>query len=416
MPGMTRRTLDCGTTLVIEHIEAVRSAALCWMVPGGSAFDPMDRLGRSTMWEELLQRGAGDRDSREQADAVDRLGIGRSVDVGTYYMRVGATMLGARVTDAIPLLADMVLRPAMAEEDVEPARDLALQAIASLKDDPQERAMLAARSRHLPEPINRSGLGTQEGLATLTHANLKADWHATALPGTSILAMAGAIDVEAVVRAWNAALKGWKGSIGLPEKGPPPPRGYAHEIDDTNQVQIIVCHDAPTELAEESILEKIVLNVLSGGMSGRLFSEVREKRGLCYSVSAGYRGDRDYGSVTAYVGTTPERAQESLTVLLAELARINSSSPADRITPEEFQRAVAGMKSRLVFSGESTAARASALAADMHVYGRPRTLTEIAEKIDRVTLDQVNQYLSTRKMGTMTIQTLGPSELVVPSI
>lgn len=411
MPGITRTTLECGTTLVIEHIEAVRSAALCWMTPGGAAFDPRDRLGRSAMWEELLQRGAGGRNSREQADAVDRLGIGRSVDVGTFYMRVGATMMGARAVEAIPLLADMVLRPAMAEEDIEPSRELALAAIASLKDDPQERAMLAARQRHLPEPINRSGLGTEEGLQALNRDELAGQWKATALPGTSIIAMAGAIDQDAVVAAWNKALKGWSGTIGLPQMGSRPPRGYAHEEDNSSQVQIIVCHDAPTELSEDSILEKIVLNVLSGGMSGRLFSEVREKRGLCYSVSAGYRGDRDFGSVTAYVGTTPERAQESLNVLLAEMARINSPAPADRVTVDEFQRAVAGMKSRLIFSGESTSARAGALAADLHVYGRPRSLTEMAERIDRVTLDDVNQYLTRRSPGKMTIQTLGPAPL-----
>ncbi len=368
------------------------------------------------MWEELLMRGVGDRDSRSQADAVDRLGVGRSVDVGTYYMRVGATMMGARVVEALPLLADMVLRPAMHGDDIEPARDLALQALASLKDDPQERAMIAARRRHLPEPINRSGLGTAEGIAAVTRENLSDDWHATARPGGAIIAMAGAIGADEVFEALEGQLKGWSGATALPKNGPVPPRGYEHEDDETNQAQIIVCHDAPTELADESILEKIVLNVLSGGMSGRLFTEVREKRGLCYSVSAGYRGDRDFGSVTAYVGTTPERAQESLDVLLAEMARINSSSPADRITHEEFQRAVAGMKSRLVFSGESTAARASALAADMHVYGRPRTLGEIAEKIDRVTLDQVNEYLAKRRPGRMTIQTLGPKALTPPAM
>lgn len=416
MPGISRRNLDCGMTLVVEHIEGVQSCAMCWMVPGGSAFDPVNRCGRSTMWEELLMRGVGGRDSREQADAIDRLGIGRSTDVGTFYMRVAATMMGSRAIDALPLMADMVLRPAMDADDVEPTRDLALQAIASLKDDPQQRAMLGARARHLPDPINRSGLGTPEGLNALTAENLMEDWKSTAKPQGSILAMAGAIDADAMFAAWQGVLKGWEGSTSFPAMGPTPARGYLHETDNTNQVQIIVCHDAPTELADDSILEKIVLNVLSGGMSGRLFSEVREKRGLCYSVSAGYRGDRDFGSVTAYVGTTPERAQESLNVLLAELARINSSAKADQITHDEFQRAVAGMKSRLVFSGESTSARASALASDMHIYGRPRSLTEIAEKIDKVTLDQVNAYLARRKLGTLTIQTLGPSPLTVPAM
>ncbi|HRJ50097.1 MAG TPA: insulinase family protein, partial [Phycisphaerales bacterium] len=226
-----------------------------------------------------------------------------------------------------------------------------------------------------------------------------------------ILAIAGAADADAIADTLERLLASWEGSTPLPDRGPPPPRGYAHETDQTNQVQVIVCHDAPPEPHGDSILEKIVLSVLSGGMSGRLFTEVREKRGLCYSVSAGYRGDRDFGSVTAYVGTTPERAQESLRVLMAELRRISDPAPENRISPDEFQRAVAGMKSRLVFSGESTAARASALAADLHVHGRPRTLREIADTIDRVTLDQVNDYLGRRTLGTLTIQTLGPDPL-----
>lgn len=411
MTNVQSRSLSHGARLVVEPIDGVRSAAMCWMVPGGSAHDPPDQLGRSSVWQELLMRGAGGKASRDMADAIDRLGVGRSVDVGTFYVRVGATMLGDRLLDTLPLVTDMVLAPALADEDFAPAVDLALQSIASLADNPHERCAIEARRRHMPDPINRSGLGTPEGIARLTPAGLRRDWSATARPGGSILAIAGAADADAITDTLERLLASWEGSTPLPERGPPPPRGYAHETDQTNQVQVIVCHDAPPEPHGDSILEKIVLSVLSGGMSGRLFTEVREKRGLCYSVSAGYRGDRDFGSVTAYVGTTPERAQESLRVLMAELRRISDPAPENRVSPDEFQRAVAGMKSRLVFSGESTAARASALAADLHVHGRPRTLREIADTIDRVTLDQVNDYLGRRTLGTLTIQTLGPDPL-----
>lgn len=411
MTNIHVRTLGRGERLVVERLDAVRSAAVCWMVPGGSAHDPPEQLGRSSIWQELLMRGVGGRDSRGQADAIDRLGVGRSVDVGTFYVRVGATMLGDRLVEALPLLVDMVLSPSMADEDFGPAVDLALQSIASLADNPHERCVIEARRRHMPEPINRSGMGTVEGISRLTPQGLRRDWAATARPEGSILAIAGAADADTIASALDRLLGSWNGSTPPPSRGPTPPRGYAHQSDQTNQVQVIVCHDAPAEPHADSLLEKIVLSVLSGGMSGRLFTEVREKRGLCYSVSAGYRGDRDFGSVTAYVGTTPERAQESLRVLMAELRRIGDPAPENRISADEFQRAVAGMKSRLVFSGESTAARASALAADMHVHGRPRSLGEIADAIDRVTLDQVNDYLGRRTLGTLTIQTLGPEPL-----
>jgi len=413
MARIHSRTLRCGTPLVVEHNDAVRSAALCWLVPGGSAFDPAHLEGRSTMWAEMLLRGAGNLDSRAHADALDRLGVGRSLDVGTYYMRLGATMLGEHLLEALPLLVDMVRRPRMEADDIEPARDLAMQALDSLKDDPQERAFLAARRRHHPAPINRSGLGAREGITALTHQDLVTGWKQVATPIGSIIGAAGAIDVDALAATLDRLLADWSGSTSLPGTGAAPPRGYEHEIDPANQVQIVICTDAPPEPDDASMLEKVVVNVLSGGMSGRLFSEVREKRGLCYSVSAGYRGDRTFGALTGYVGTTPLRAQDSLEVLDAELNRINT--PAGRVTQAEFSRAIVGMKSRLVFSGESTAARASALAADMHIYARPRSLEELAAKVDAVTLTMVNDYLSHRSPGRVTIQTLGPAPLTPPT-
>jgi len=314
--------------------------------------------------------------------------------------------------EALPLIVDMVRKPRFDADSVEPVRDLALQALDSLKDDPQERASLAARQRHYAVPLNRSSLGTAEGLAAITRDELVSHWVTRAVPVGSILAVAGAVEPDALAAELNRLLKGWMGAAAEFARGPAPTRGYAHETDQTNQVQILLMHDAPPESDPMSVLEKVILSVLSGGMSGRLFSEVREKRGLCYSVSASYAAGKDFGAVAGYVGTTPERAQESLTVMLAELARINT--PAGAVERDEFDRAVIGMKSRLVFSGESTAGRAASLAYDQHRLGRPRSLEEIARQIDAVTLDAVNAYVKTRKPGVMTIQTLGPAALTPP--
>jgi predicted Zn-dependent peptidase len=112
------------------------------------------------------------------------------------------------------------------------------------------------------------------------------------------------------------------------------------------------------------------------------------------------------------VGTTPDKAQESIDVLVGELQRL--TTPAGRVTPEEFARAKVGMKSGLIFSGESTASRAASLAADQRKLGRPRSLDELAAKIDAATLDQLNSYLARRTLGRVTIQTLGPKELRPP--
>lgn len=401
-----------GTTVLVEEMPGMRSAAYSWLVPGGSADDPADAQGRAAMWAELLMRGDRELDSRAQADAFDRLGCARAVSVGAYFMSLSGTCMGTKLGDSIQLVARMLLTPRMADDAIEPARDLCLQALESLKDDPQERAMHSARERHHPSPLNRHGMGTVEGIETLNGDRLRGEWPTVATPGRSILSFAGAVSASAIKASLDTALRGWAGASLEPQASGEPPRGYGHITDPSNQVQIIVAHDAPSESHADSMLEKILISVLSGGMSGRLFTEVREKRGLCYSVSASYRADRDNGTVTAYVGTTPERAQQSLDCLFEQLLHI--STPAGKITRDEFNRAVVGMKSRLVFAGESTGARASSLATDFHRLGRARTLDEIAAQIDAVTLDQLNEYARRRQIGRTTIQTLGPSALTPP--
>jgi predicted Zn-dependent peptidase len=387
------------------------------MFPGGSAYDPDDREGRSAMWAELLLRGAAARDSRAQAEAFDRLGVTRGVDVGAYTLRVSATLLGAQVSPALELLSEMVLSPRMDDASVEPSRELALAALDAVKDDPQERASHLARARHYAPPLHRSGLGSEQGLTDITGDELRAQWRSTVLPGGAhgaVLGFAGDINPREIIAQLNALTKNWRGIAGEVTLRDTALRGYAHAEDPSNQVQIIVLHDAPSESSPDSVLEKIVVSVLSGGMAGRLFTEVREKRGLCYSVAAGYRGDRDFGSVSAYVGTTPDKAQQSLDVLLAELRSL--STQKGRVTKEEFDRAVTGMLTGVVFSGESTGARAGSIIADYRRLGRPRTLEETAQQIRSVTLDQVNEYLARRAMGRITIQTLGPTPLVPPEM
>jgi len=412
MSKIFRRTLSNGAVFLAERIDTARSAALHVTFPLGNASDPNDRLGLSSIVSELVLRGAGELDARAQADAFDRIGCLRSVDVGSLTFGMSLTTVGARLAEALPLLADMVLRPAFPRDQLEACRELSLQALASLADDPQERVALAARARHRPEPLNRSGYGDEPGLRAVTIDDVHAAWDARATPVGAIIGVAGDIDPGAVASSLDSLLGGWKGEAPALEIGADAPRGYAHEPDRSNQVQILLAHDAPAERDEHAMTERVLTGVLSGGMSSRLFSEVREKRGLCYAVSASYRAEKDFGVRSAYVGTTPERAQESLDVLAGELARLGT--PAGRVEKDEFDRAVVGLKSRVVFAGESTGARAGALISDERKLGRARTLDELAAEIDAVTLDRVNAHAEGYARGRATLQTLGPEALVSP--
>lgn len=400
------RPLSCGAVLAVETIPSARSAALAWLTPAGGATDPADRLGVGAMLEELLLRGSTARSSREQADAFDLLGASRSADLQTAHIQYSSTFLGARFTDVAQLIVESIRQPAFAEDAIDPARLLALQSLKGLDDEPQTKVMLAARERHAPDPFNRSGMGSETGLTAITRDDVAQHWQRCAVPKGSIIAVAGGVDAQHVADQFDSLFDGWTGAAAELTYTGAGPRGYEHLESDTEQTHIAVMHDAPAESATDAALERLTVAVLSGGMSGRLFTEVREKRGLCYAVSAGYATAKDYGRVVAYSGTTPERAQETLDVLVSELRRINT--PEGAVTPEELERAKIGLKSKVVMSGESTSARAAALAADIARLDRPRSLSEIAEEIDGVTLDQLNAYLARRELGELTVCTLGP--------
>src|SRR5690606_9635555 len=136
LPAMNRivtPALDCGMPLIVEEMDGVKSAGFSWLLPAGTCFEPEPRQGMATVCAEMLMRGAGDLTSRQHADAMDRLGVGRSTDVGGYHIRIAATTLGERLGEALPLLVDMVRRPRMEQEGFSAARDLALQSLESLR-------------------------------------------------------------------------------------------------------------------------------------------------------------------------------------------------------------------------------------------------------------------------------------------
>ncbi len=152
------------------------------------------------------------------------------------------------------------------------------------------------------------------------------------------------------------------------------------------------------------------MNVLSGGMGARLFTEIREKQGLCYSVNAGYSSLKHQGAIFGYAGTSPDRAQKTLDSFIVELKRFSKG-----ITDDELARALIGMKSRVIMQERiHSAPRASgSLAHDYYHRGRTRTLEELRTLIDSVTLKKVNDFLAANPLKDLTVVTIGPQELTV---
>jgi predicted Zn-dependent peptidase len=401
-------TLSNGLTLVAERIPAVRSAAMTFLVPAGAASDPVGASGSATVLADWILRGAGKRDSRELTAYLDGLGVSRSSHAETVFLRLSATMLGKNLLAVLPVYGDIVQRPMLPEEGFGPALDLAIQQLESIEDEPSHKLSLLLREKHFGFPFGRPSVGVKEELEKLTAERLRDDYRERFTPQGAILAVAGSFNWEDLVKAVEEAFGGWAAGPAPAMVQQAAPRGVTHVTQETNQSQIGLAFDTIAESHPDSILMQTAMNVLSGGMGARLFTEIREKQGLCYSVQAGYSSLKHAGAIFGYSGTSPERAQRTLDSFIVELKRMGEG-----ITAEELDRAKIGMKSRVIMQGESSGARAGALAHDFFHRGRTRTLDELRGLIEGVTLERVNGFLAAQPMGELTVVTIGPEALRV---
>jgi predicted Zn-dependent peptidase len=398
-----------GFVLLTETMPGVRSAAMSLVVPCAALNDPVDAVGLATVVSELTLRGAGPRDSRQLSDDLDRLGLQRSMSTGLYHTRYSTSALSSRVLDGLPLYADIVRRPMMNEADFEPSLDLAMQALEGLADDPRSLALIELRKRHWPEPLGRNAMGEADHLRRISLPQCRADIARRYVPDGSILALAGEIDFDATRDAVERHFGTWSGKVDPVDSPTATSAGQFFVEQLSEQTHIGIACPFVGELEDDYYTARVANEILSGGSSGRLFTEIREKRGLCYSVGTSYAGLKDRGSLLGYAGTSNERAQQTLDAFVAELVRLR-----DGVDAGEVERAKVGLLSTLVMSGESTSSRAGMIASDYFMRGRVRTLDEVIEKLSAVSHEAVNDLVRRRPLGEFTIVIIGPNELKRP--
>ncbi|WP_052343737.1 M16 family metallopeptidase [Kallotenue papyrolyticum] len=404
------RQLANGLTVAVEAMPHLRSVAWTLLLPTGSASDPEGLSGAMQVLNGMVYRGAGERDARALSDALDALGVQRGGRVDVEYTTFGGAALADDLGAALALYADIVRRPRLPAEELEAERALALQAVRALNDQPTQRLFVELGKTYFPGPFGRSVLGELDELQRLDHATLIADAQRRLRPAGGVLAVAGGVAPQQVFDLAEQLFGDWQGAPPpLPRPQPRQEPCYRHIEQDTSQTQIAAAY-ASLPLDDPAYYhERLALNVLSGsGMSTRLFVEVRGKRGLVYSVGAFPRIHRGLGVVLAYAGTQPDRAQETVDVLLGELRRIRQG-----VRQDELDRARVSLLAALVMQGESTGARAGAMASDVFLIGRPRTLDEIRSAVEAVTLDSLNTYLAERPEPRFTVVTLGPKPVTV---
>ena len=408
MQQITHHTFDNGFTLLAERMDHVRSAAFYFLVPAGCIHDPPEHRGIASVLSELIMRGAGTRNSRELSTALDNLGLDHSESVGGLHMRFWGATLARNLAPALDLYADILRRPRLPEEEIDAVKALALQDLLGLEDEPAQRLFIELRQRHYPPPLGQDARGTEAGIESLDLKALRVHYRRLIRPRGTILSVAGNVDWGALRDQVGRLFGDWQGGA-EPELRLGSADGasqYLHLPKETTQTQIGLAYESVPFGHPEYYNALGAVNVLDGGMSARLFTEVREKHGLCYSISASYQTYKDRASILCYAGTTSDRAQKTLDLTLRELRRLK-----DGIEPDEVERVRVGLKSSLIKQEESTTARAGTLASDWYYLGRVRSFDEIQAAIDALTPESIVGHLERHPPGLFTIVTLGAEPL-----
>ena len=400
------KVLDNGMRVVVESQPWNPGLSFTLLVPVGAVNDPPDRLGAASMLETWLWKGAGVRDAKAFADALDSLGVSRASGTGVEYTTFSASLLPEGLAAAMELYADLITRPHLPDDAFESVRMLALQELAAIEDQPSRKLMKKLRREVFTSAHGQPVEGEEETILSMTPAALRAEYARRYGPAGSVLAVAGGVDTSEVYRLVERYFSSWSGAVSgeVPVRLSSPHRFHIQQ--ETEQVQIGLFYKDVPPGDYDFYAARLAASILSGGMSSRLFTEVREKRGLVYSVSASPGSVKGFGYLVAHAGTTPANAQETLNVVRRVIEGLSEG-----VTRAELDRAKIGLRADLVLAGESSRARSATLARDVFILGKPRSLEEIEAEVMDVTLDRIDLFLGRHTYDNPWIGTLGPVEV-----
>jgi len=398
-----------GLVLVAEPMMSLESAAFSFLIPAGCSQEPPHRAGLAAFTCEMALRGAGKRDSHQFISDLENLGVERGESVSVNHTSFGGATMSKNLWPALEIFADLLRRPHLPADQLEAGRAVVLQELRSIEDEPAQKVMLELRRRQYPDPWGRSSHGELAALRSIQSDAIR-DFHArTYAPNGTILGVAGRIDWPRLKDEVGRLFGDWKPNPTSVHDGEQKLSRREHLAHESNQTQIGIAYASVPYRDPDYYQASAAVNVLSGGMSSRLFTEVREKRGLCYTVYATHHTLRDRASVLCYAGTSAERAQETLDVMLAELVRL-----AAGVEQQELDRLKARIKSALIMQQESSSSRSSSIARDWFHLGRARTLAEVGKLVDELTRKSINAYLAEHPPRDFTVVTLGSQPLEVP--
>ncbi len=395
-----------GFTLIVEPMRAVQSASFSLALPAGCIYEDEGKNGTAAVLCDLITRGAGSLDSRALSNQLDFLGLQRSESIGWNHLSLSGATVAENLLPALRLYAEIVQRPHLPDGQFLAALAGVEQSLRALEDEPRQKVIIELCRRCYPAPWGRPVDGDLEQLPNISLTDVKTHYQRCVQPRDCVLGVAGHVRFEEVRDLVEQAFGAWEARVQPHVQ--PGARGVRREhlALDSTQTQIGLAFDAVPYRDDDYYAAWAAVNVLSGGSSSRLFTEVREKRGLCYSIYSTLNSLLDEARVLTYAGTTAERAQETLDVTLHEIRRLSAG-----IDPAELDRCKASAKSSLIMQQESTAARAASMVRDWFHLGRVTTLSEVHDRINALTVPDVLRYVREHPADDVTLLTIGPQPL-----
>jgi predicted Zn-dependent peptidase len=387
-PNYYTHVLPNGLRLVGQRMPSLASVTFGFQVPAGIRDEPEERLGLTSLLADMLFQGTETRNVRQLTEAFEALGARKGGENGMEFARYSAQIVANRFDATLDLFADIMLHSIVPDDEFQQMRAVQLQDIRRRDDEPMRRIFDLVRERFFAgSPLGRRSLGLRETVEALTADDLRAFYQRRYLPDGALFAIAGAFDDWShVVERVGALFGGWQGATPASSTAlPAPETGVSVELIEGNQEHIGMAFPFPVYGDPDYYAANVALEILGGGMTSRLFREVREKRGLVYSVSAIFAPNGEFGAGYLYAGTTPEKSAETVKVLLDELRLLQERG----VTEDELARAKTQLKSELVMRGESSAARMGALTRSWWYERKLTTIQELKAAVDGVTSEQI---------------------------
>ncbi|MCK6484141.1 MAG: insulinase family protein [Phycisphaerae bacterium] len=400
--------LSNGVELAIERLPGRRTVACDIRMLTGLVDEPDELLGLAHITEQTISKGTAEHSGQALSDAFDAMGIQHASWVGRESFGFRYLCLPEYVGPAFDLHAEMLRLPSFPDESCQVAVALAGQELTALEDEPDELARRELARQAYGSRLGRHALGNARTLRSITRDHVSEFWRTHFGAARLQVVLAGPLEPSRVVDQLERSFAGFGNP---PDDGRlPRPIEFSpvrtHRHKELEQEQIHMCWPGVPVQSDEFAVERVLLAILSEGMSSRLFVEVREKLGLVYWVGAWHEHPRSGGMIFVGASTTPQRCDETFGVLLREVDRL-----AEDITEDELRRAKRGLIARTETHGDITRAHAAELASDLFYFGRPRPMAAKIAQIEAVTADDVRGYLSRHPRDRLSVVTLGPREL-----